>query len=230
MSAMGIRYNDGKTFRVTHSQASVRMTTTGAIILCGGKSTRMGRDKATLPFGNELMLQRVVRLVSQVVVPERIVCVAASGQTLPALPAAVRIAYDRHKTRGPLEGLAVGMTALSGNADVVYATSCDVPLLESALISRVLELIKNYDIAVPREGKFHHPLAAAYRTSVLPVVERLLSADRLRPLYLFEECRTREIELDLLRGVDPELRSLLNCNRPEDYQQACRLVGVVPMA
>ena len=55
----------------------------GAIILCGGKSSRMGRDKATLPFGSEVMLQRVIRLVSQVVNVHRIVVVAAPGQALP---------------------------------------------------------------------------------------------------------------------------------------------------
>jgi molybdenum cofactor guanylyltransferase len=69
----------------------------GAIILCGGKSSRMGRDKATLPFGPEQMLARVVRLVSEVVEPAKIVVVAAPEQELPVLPAAVAVARDLHK-------------------------------------------------------------------------------------------------------------------------------------
>ena len=77
----------------------------GAIILCGGKSTRMGSDKASLPFGEEQMLQRVARLVSQVVEPENIVCVAADGQQLPVLAREIRVVCDRFSGRGPMEGL-----------------------------------------------------------------------------------------------------------------------------
>ncbi|MEQ8836182.1 MAG: hypothetical protein RID07_05195, partial [Lacipirellulaceae bacterium] len=71
---------------------------------------------------------------------------------------------------------------------------------------------------------YHHPLAAVYRTSVLSKVEALLAADRLRPFFLFEECDTREIPVKQLREVDPELRSLMNCNTPEDYEVALSLM------
>src|ERR1043165_2456560 len=71
----------------------------GAIILCGGKSSRMGRDKATLPFGGELMLARVVRLLSEAVDPQGIVVVAAPNQSLPEVPAPVMIARDIHEFR-----------------------------------------------------------------------------------------------------------------------------------
>src|SRR3954471_20287396 len=81
----------------------------GALILCGGKSSRMGRDKATLQFGPELMLQRVVRLMSDVVGPAEITVVAAPNQSLPELPAAVRVARDNREFRGPIEGLATGL-------------------------------------------------------------------------------------------------------------------------
>src|SRR5213075_573405 len=96
----------------------------GGIVLCGGRSRRMGRAKATLPFGPELMLQRVVRLLSEVVEP--IVVVAAPGQELPPLAASVQIARDEREGRGPLEGLSAGLAAMAGRADAVYATSCDV--------------------------------------------------------------------------------------------------------
>jgi molybdopterin-guanine dinucleotide biosynthesis protein A len=181
----------------------------------------MGRDKATLPFGaGEVMLQRVVRIMSEVVDSKNIVCIAAQGQELPTLPRQVRIARDRMPGRGPLEGLAVGMAALAGAAGVVYATSCDVPLLVPAFTRRMFDLLDDYEIVVPREGKFHHPLAAVYRTCIQPQIEELLSTDRLRPVYLFDKCRTREVPIDELRDVDSELLSLLNCNSPEDYEKA----------
>jgi molybdopterin-guanine dinucleotide biosynthesis protein A len=222
----------------------------GAIILCGGKSTRMGRDKATLPFGpGEVMLQRVVRIVSQVVEASRIVVVAADRQELPALPPDVQIVRDRRPGRGPLEGIARGLSAIGDRADAVYVTSCDVPLLAPAFVERLFELISDFrfqisdsttasssqsaicnlqsemQIVVPRDGKLYHPLAAVYSTSVLPAIEELLAADRLRPAFLFDKCRTLVVPVDEFRDVDPELHSLTNCNRPEDYEAALRLTA-----
>jgi molybdopterin-guanine dinucleotide biosynthesis protein A len=204
------------------------------IILCGGRSTRMGRPKALLPFGQELMLPRVVRILGEVVEP--IVVVAAPGQELPPLPGDVLVARDRREGRGPLEGLAAGLAALSrcrepsgtlrARADVAYVSGCDVPLLMAAFVRRVLELLGDHDIAVPKVDGYHHPLAAAYRTSVLPHVEALLAADRLRPAFLFERVRTREIAREELIDVDPELTSLINLNRPEDYQAALARAGL----
>ncbi len=201
----------------------------GAIILCGGKSTRMGTAKALLPFGPELMLQRVVRLVSEVVPLENVVVVAAQGQALPELPENVLIARDARDERGPLEGLAAGLVALSdkealsGKVDAVYATSCDVPLLVPAFVERMFELMGEHDIAVPHDGKFHHPLAAVYRVSVLAHVRQLLADDRLRPFFLFERVETLKIPAAQLLDVDPELSTLMNCNDAEDYQRALSL-------
>jgi molybdopterin-guanine dinucleotide biosynthesis protein A len=197
----------------------------GAIILCGGKSSRMGRDKATLPFGPELMLSRVVRLVSEVIEPGNIVVVAAPEQVLPDLYAGVTVAHDEHKERGPLEGLAAGLRQLSGRVDAAYATACDVPLLAPAFVVRMFELLGDYDIAVPRDGEHHHPLAAVYRTTVLPHVERLLGGDRLRPRFLFDEANTREIDVEQLRAVDAELATLENLNHEADYLAALAVAG-----
>lgn len=196
----------------------------GAIVLCGGKSSRMGHSKAMLPFGPERMLQRVVRLVGEVVPQEDIVVVAAEGQELP-LPEKITVTHDRHPDRGPLEGLACGLAALNDRVDAAYATSCDVPLLVPAFINRMFELLEGYDIAVPKEQKYHHPLAAVYRTSVLPNVESLLAADRLRPVFLFDQCDTREIPVDELRVVDSDLKSLRNINEPADYFHALQEAG-----
>lgn len=200
---------------------------TGAIILCGGKSTRMGRDKATLPFGPECMLQRIVRLLGDVISLDRMVVVTAVDQQLPELPSGILIARDQRPQRGPLEGLAAGWRALPETVEAVYATSCDVPLLVPAFVRRMFDLLENYDIAVPCEGEYHHPLAAVYRRAVLERVERLLSAERLRPRFLFDELCTREVPVDDLQSVDPRLDTLKNLNTPEDYQSALFLAGIV---
>jgi molybdopterin-guanine dinucleotide biosynthesis protein A len=84
----------------------------------------------------------------------------------------------------------------------------------------MFELVGSHEIVVPRDERHHHPLAAVYRTSVLPAVESLLAADRLRPVYLFELCKTYEVPVEELREHDPGLLSLWNCNHPDDYQRA----------
>lgn len=203
-------------------EASVRR---GAVILCGGKSSRMGSAKALLPFGPEVMLQRVVRLVGEVLPTENIVVVSAAGQDLPSLPDNVVVAHDARNARGPLEGLAAGLTALGDRVDAAFVTSCDVPLLLPAFVQRLYELLGDDEIIVPRDGKFHHPLAAVYRVSVLDHVKQLLAADRLRPFFLFELAKTREISVDEFRTVDPDLVSLENLNHPEEYHRALRRCG-----
>ena len=200
----------------------------GAIILCGGRSSRMGRDKATLPFGPECLLQRVIRLIGEVVELRNVAVVAAPEQVLPELPAEVQIARDERQNRGPLEGLAAGLRALAGSVDAVYATSCDVPLLVPRFVARMFELLGEHEIAVPRDGEHHHPLAAVYRATVLSHIQQLLDADRLRPRFLFDEVHTREVAMDELRLVDPQLSTLENLNRPEDYLAALAAAGLNP--
>ncbi len=195
----------------------------GGLILCGGRSSRMGLPKATLPFGPERMLERVVRLVSQVVSP--IVVVAAPDQELPPLPAGVIVARDEREGRGPMEGLLAGLTAIAPHAEAAYATSCDVPLLVPAFVSEMISRLGEQDIAVPVEGEFHHPLAAVYRTSVVPVIEELLARDQLRPLFLLDRVATLRVPIEELRAVDPHLDTLKNLNRPADYLAALAEAG-----
>lgn len=195
----------------------------GGVVLCGGQSSRMGRPKADLPFGPETMLTRVVRLLGQAVTP--IVVVAAPGQDLPELPGDVLIARDRREGRGPLEGLAAGLAALQGRAQAAYATGCDVPLLVPAFVQRMVTRLGDHDIAVPQDGRYHHPLAAVYQIQTLKLVNRLLSEDRRRPFFLFTEADTLEIPVDELRDVDPQLSTLENLNSPSDYRRALQRAG-----
>jgi molybdenum cofactor guanylyltransferase len=189
----------------------------------------MGLPKATLPFGPELMLQRVVRLLTTVAHP--IVVVAAGNQELPPLPEGILIARDRRESRGPLEGLLAGLSALAEtSATAAYATSCDVPLLAPAFVTAMCEQLGDHDIAVPIDGQFTHPLAAVYRLSVLPEIENLLAADQLRPAYLFDRVRTKKVPVEKLRQADPNLTTLQNLNHPADYLAALQSAGFTPDA
>lgn len=214
----------------------------GAVVLCGGRSSRMGQSKAMLPVGHEVMLQRVCRTLAPLV--QAVTVVAAEGQELPDLSnewlaarqgqllscqgrellagedPLVQIVRDPVEYRGPLAGLAVGLAQVAGEVDCVYVSACDSPLLRPAFVRAMIEALGDAEIAVPFDGRFHHPLAAVYRVSVLPRIEELLVLDRLRPVYLYEMCRTREVPVDELRRVDPGLDSLCNTNTPEEYEQA----------
>ena len=199
-------------------------TRAGGIVLCGGKSTRMGVPKATLPFGPETMLQRVVRLLGTVVSP--IAAVAAQGQALPELPASVIITRDEREAKGPLEGLRAGLAALPDSVELAYATSCDVPMLVPEFAERMLELVRDYDIAVMEIDGFAHPLSAVYRRTVLPHIEALLAQDRLRPVFLFDAVRTRRVRAEEMAAIDPQLRTLRNLNTREDYLAALAEAGL----
>src|SRR5207244_1312935 len=122
------RGSDGRRAE-SHGMSVLRV---GGIVLCGGQSKRMGRPKAWLQFGGELMLPRVVRILSETVAP--IVVVAAPEQDVPPGPPEVRIVRDEERGRGPLQGLAAGLDALRGLADAAYLSSCDVPFLRPAFV------------------------------------------------------------------------------------------------
>jgi molybdopterin-guanine dinucleotide biosynthesis protein A len=196
----------------------------GGIVLCGGQSSRMGRPKAWLPFAGEIMLPRVVRLLGAAVRP--VVVVAAPGQEVPPLPPEVAVVRDEEKGRGPLQGLAAGLAALEGKAEAAYLSSSDVPLLRPAFVRRLVELLGDAVVCVPRVGDYHHPLAAVYRLSVAGAVARLLAADRLRPFFLFEAVPTRVVAATELADVDPTFQTLRNLNTPEEYEAALRDAAV----
>ena len=183
----------------------------------------MGQPKAWLPFGQETMLQRVVRTLQEVVSP--VVVVAAPNQEVPPLPADVRIVRDEQEGLGPLAGLAAGLAALSDVADAAYVSSCDVPLLRSAFVSAIIERLDQFDLVIPREESYHHPLAAVYRTTLAERCSTLLAEGRRRPLELVRASRSCEIDVDELRPIDTDLRSLRNVNTPDDYAALLNLAG-----
>jgi molybdopterin-guanine dinucleotide biosynthesis protein A len=195
------------------------------IVLCGGKSTRMGTSKALLPFGPETMLQRVVRILGEVVTP--IVVVAAVDQELPELPHGVLVTRDENDARGPLEGLRAGLKALPSDVEAAYVTSCDVPLLVPGFVRQIIDLARDYDIAVMEIDGFPHPLSAVYRRATLPRVEDLLANNRLRPVFLFDAVKTRRVRPEEMTA-DPDLLTLRNLNTREDYQRALIEAGLPP--
>jgi len=199
---------------------------TAAIVLAGGRSSRMGSPKAALDWHGSTLLRRVTGIVARSV-DGPVVAVHAPGQQLPDLDPAVELVADAREGRGPLEGLAAGLAAIGDRAEVAYVSSTDVPLLHPAFVRAVVGAFTNeVDVILPEIGGHGQPLAAAYRLGLLGLVEELIAADRLRPAFLFERCRVLRLsDQAMLRDgavarLDPGLGSVSNLNEPADYERA----------
>ena len=200
---------------------------TAAIVLAGGRSTRMGRPKARLDWHGSTLLRHAVGLVAREV-DGPVVVVRAAGQALPALPAGTELADDALQARGPLQGIAAGLAALNDRADVVFVTGVDAPFLHPALIRHVIASLRaGDDVALPEAHGFPHPLAAAYRAATIgPLIDALLAEDSLGTRPLMHRARVHRLDEAALLAdpdvaqLDPDLRSLDNLNEPAEYEAA----------
>jgi molybdenum cofactor guanylyltransferase len=188
-----------------------------AVVLTGGKSSRMGRPKALLPFDDEPLIAHVVRRLGRVFAET--VVVAAPDQELPTLP--VALVRDQVAYQGPVSGIYHGLKA--STKEVCFVTSCDAPFLNLALVSHLLSQISEFDVVVPFWQERFQPLHAVYRTSVAPLLKDQLERGELRPIFLYDKVRTRKIDEDEIRELDPEGLSFLNMNSPADYDTALQL-------
>jgi molybdopterin-guanine dinucleotide biosynthesis protein A len=185
-----------------------------SIVLAGGRSSRMGRPKAMLLFDGEPLIVHVVatlrRLFAEVVV------VAAPEQDLPSM--GVTLVRDAVAYQGPVGGIYYGLAA--AGSEVAFVTSCDSAFLNTDLISHLVSQIAEHDIVVPWWQGRYQPLHAVYRRRVLPLLEGQLARGELRPVYLFDNVRTRRIDEEEIRRFDPEGSSFFNMNTPDDYAEA----------
>ena len=197
-----------------------------AIVLCGGRSTRMGQDKAALPFPDESMLQRVLkRVVAGLPEGAPVVVVTAAGQVPAGLPAAVRVVVDRAPNEGPLRGLEAGLAAVQQQVDAVFLTSCDVPFLEPRVIALLQQELSGQRGVMVCDSERLHPFCAVYSVDIFTDVQQLLARGERRLRLLSELPGVSRIESRLLRAVDPELGSLRNINTPAEYAAALAKQG-----
>ena len=201
------------------------------LVLAGGRSSRMGVPKAALEWHGSTLLRRTCGVLQRAGL-QPVLVVRAPGQELPPLPADVEVVDDPREGLGPLQGMAVGLTALADRADAVFICSTDLPFLHSELVRRVLRPFDHpvdgeaLDVVLPVARGYPQPLTAAYRTRLAPVVAALVAADRLRPAFIFEDARVLRLDDDALladpalRAADPTLESLVNVNERADYDAA----------
>ncbi len=196
-----------------------------AIILAGGRSSRMGRPKASLDWGGTPLLRHLVQTLGAA--SGRVVVVRAAGQELPSLPPRTVVVEDARPDRGPLEGLLAGLRTLERPDDAAFVCATDMPLLHPLLAARVLALLRPTDAAaVPSVGGRRHPLAGAYRARLATTIAERLAAGRGDLMGLLDACGARALDAatllaePALAAADPGLDGLLNLNTPADLAAA----------
>lgn len=198
------------------------------MVLAGGRSSRMGMPKAALEWHGSTLLYRTVAIVARATAGP-VVVVRAKGQELPGLPWPVIVVDDPREGRGPVQGVAAGLAALSAQAEAAFVAATDLPFLHPAFIGRLLRALHGgQDVALPVARGYPQPLAAAYRTGLSGLAERLAGAGRLKPAFLFAECAVARLDEAALLAdpalarLDPALDSVINVNTPGEYRAARR--------
>jgi molybdenum cofactor guanylyltransferase len=185
----------------------------GAIVLAGGRSSRMGAPKALLDWHGGTLVRRITGILQRLADP--VVVVHSNGQELPQLPGVERV-VDRAPDRGPLEGIAAGLRAVADRCPAVFVSGTDLPLLHPDLVLALATGRGEHDAAVPVANGHVHHLCAVYRSDLLPAVEQLLAGDRLRVGLLLEGIDVLRLDATAL----PHAESLRNLNTDEEYRLA----------
>jgi molybdenum cofactor guanylyltransferase len=208
------------------------------LVLAGGQSRRMGRDKAFLDFAGVPLIERVIERV-QSLCAETII-VANDAERFARF--GLRVVRDIYPGKGSLGGIFSGLQALS--AEYALVVACDLPFLNDALLRYLIALAPQADVVIPRSHKPTGKAKDATRYGQLAVKEsglqatqaiysrrclepmraRLL-ADDLRIINFFDEVRVRVVEPGEVARFDPQLLSFINVNRPSDLAMALSLVN-----
>jgi molybdopterin-guanine dinucleotide biosynthesis protein A len=205
-----------------------------AVVLAGGRSRRMGTDKAGLRWGDGTLLEHVVAVLTDAVTgPVVTVGTAGTPRTVDAArvdTARVVAVADDEAGRGPLQGLATGLRAAAAHGSTVaFVCSVDLPLIHPAYVAAVLAALGDAEVALPVVHGHRQPLAAAYRTALGDRAAALLAAGARRPGDLFDASVVRELAAaDLLadpglRAADPELDAVRDADTPREYAALRRL-------
>ena len=203
------------------------MTDTGrgvtGIILAGGLSRRLGRDKAVEPINGQPLIGRVMDTLSGIA-DELVVVVNTPqrGRELP-LPDSAVAAVDIYPNAGSLGGIFTGLSAASNQWGIVAA--CDMPFLNIDLLSHLLSFRESHDAVVPVLDHRPEPTHAAYSKACLSAIEARLEAGDLKIARFFDDVRVKYVSQQRVEEIDPGRLSFFNVNTEEDLTRACLLAA-----
>jgi len=192
------------------------------IVLAGGKGLRLGHEKALEVIGNRSLLERVLSSLS--LFNGDIIVVTASKQTYPQLIGypKLKAVTDIYSNKGPLGGIYTGLKASDSFYNLVVA--CDMPFLNQALLSYMIQISAGFDLVVPRLGEMVEPLHAVYSRGCLAPIEALFKQGNLSLKHLFTLVRVRYVEAEEIDRFDPEHLSFFNINSQADLDKAREII------
>ncbi|OPL16077.1 MAG: hypothetical protein AVO39_06405 [delta proteobacterium MLS_D] len=190
-----------------------RVAMTG-IILAGGRSRRMGENKAFAEIGGVRLIDRTIALFRDLF--NEIILVTNEPSDYLDLDAI--IVTDIIPGKGALGGMYTGL--FFARNERAFAAACDMPFLNRSFITWMMENSGNCDVLVPAPADGLQPLHAVYSRRCLPAIKKLIDDDRLQIRLFYKRCRTVEIPESVLRSFDPEGTMFLNINSQDDLEQA----------
>ena len=206
----------------------------GGIVLAGGSSERLGRDKATLDWHGTPLVERVARLLARGLGGGPVAVVGPADRTLPGLPAQLQTVSDPEPDGGPLVGLMAGLDLLQGQVEAVVAVPCDLPLLHPALVRTLIEhlLTAGADVACPTADDGRPlPLPGAWGVGSIDAIGSALSTGERSPARVAAQLRLAGVPLTelaadpLMAELDPDLDCLLDIDTDLQVEQ---LIGRPP--
>jgi molybdopterin-guanine dinucleotide biosynthesis protein A len=189
------------------------MQVTG-VILAGGRSRRMGRDKALLPFGPGLLIERVIEVVRQVTADVILITNTPEQHRRLGLP----MFSDVIAEAGSLGGIYTGLVA--AQAPYSLCLACDMPFVKATFLRFLCDTAAEADVVVPRDATDFQPLCAVYSRACREPIRHQIEAGRLKITGFFDYVRVRVIGEDILARYDPSDSMFFNANTPEEYEQA----------
>ena len=201
-------------------------TTASAIILCGGKERRFGSNKAKAIVGGMALIDRVIERLLPVA--DQIIVVTAPQKTDVLVEHQAELHTDEYTGRGPLGGIYTGLVAACHPYSIVVG--CDMPFVNTSLLSYMVESADGYDAVIPRLGKnMLEPLHAVYHKACIPVMREALEKDNLSIYQITDRLKVRYVESVEYLKLDPEMYSFFNINYPDDVDKANQMaVRVTP--
>lgn len=183
------------------------------IILAGGKSQRMGFNKALLEIKGERLIDRTVSFFKDIF--DEVIIVTNDIITYEYLN--VRVIRDVMEEQGSIVGVFSGL--LSASNQYSFVTACDMPFLNKELILYLSSLAKGFDAVVPFCKDSYEPLHAVYSKTCLKPIATLITSGNLKIVNLFKVIKTKKVEESGLRRFDSELTSFTNMNTKEDLER-----------
>jgi molybdopterin-guanine dinucleotide biosynthesis protein A len=193
------------------------------IVLAGGKSTRLGRNKIAEFIGGQSLLERVVSILSNL--NAEIILVTAKDSYLPQLTKYPNLIYTRDilPERGSIGGIYSGLKVSKSFYNLVVA--CDMPFLNLALLRYMMSISEGYDIIVPKlNGNIYEPLHAVYSKNCIIPLENLIKENIYRIIDLFNLVRVKYLEQKDIDRFDPGHQSFFNINTEADLESGREIV------